>query len=171
MPTSRRPSTPPADSSQEDYSRLDSRRVRGHSTRPDTYSVAHLPRHVTPAVVAEIGLQSERKAKIKRRLRLKRRLTSWELAGFAVSSVACAFLLSEINRVQGDFRQMLARVQEKQAHYHALDKQRVDEKNSLAHLKSKKGRDQLLAERGYLQSGDRILLFPSEEKVSDTSQP
>jgi len=145
--------------------------VRTQSSRPEKYSVAQLPRHVLPASEPENdAAQVERKAKIKRRLRFKRRLTLWELAGFGASCIACAFLLREISGAQADFRRVASQVHEKQAHFQALDKQRNDEKNRLAHLKSEKGRDQLLAERGYLQPGDRILLFPTEEKVGEEKE-
>jgi len=133
--------------------------------------VAHLPRHVVPASreneEVDEGIDSEsqanRQAKIKRRLRSKRRLTPWELAGFAASCVACAFLLNKIGSAQADLRQVHSQVVEKQEQFRVLDKHRNDEKNHLAHLKSEKGREQLLAERGYLRPGDRILLFPIEK--------
>jgi len=164
MPSSRRPSQPPS----SEYSDAAPRRVRTQSTRPQEYSVAHLPRHVVRATREEdepdSELQANRQAKIKRRLQLKRRLTPWELAGFAASCVACAFLLREISGAQADFRQIHQQVTEKQTQFRALDKQNSDEKARLAHLKSEKGREQLLAERGYLRPGDRILLFPTEEK-------
>ena len=169
MPSSRR--QPPPNASQREYSCPDARRVRAQSSRPEKYSVAHLPRHVVAATEPENDAeQTQRKAKVKRRLRFKRRLTLWELAGFGASCVACALLLREMVGAQADFRRVASQVHEKQAHFQALDKQRNDEKNRLAHLKSEKGRDQLLAERGYLQPGDRILLFPTEEKVGEEKE-
>jgi len=133
--------------------------------------VAHLPRRVVHATEPEDDAapssESEREAKIKRRLRFKRRLTLWEKAGFAASCIACVILLREISGAQADFRQVASQVHDKQVHFQALDKQRVEEKNRLAHLKSEKGRDQLLAERGYLPPGDRILLFPAEETARE----
>lgn len=172
MPSSRRTSQP--SSSSLNGPRPESHRVRIQSPRPEKYSVAHLPRHVSPAVAedddVDVEAHSDRQAKIKRRLRLKRRLTPWELAGFAASCVACAFLVREISSAQADFRQIHGQVVEKQAQFRALDKQRNDEKSRLAHLKSEKGREQLLAERGYLKPGDRILLFPAEEKTPAEAQ-
>jgi len=167
LPASRRPSSPD-DAPQREYSRRDAPRVRTQPSRPEKYSVAHLPRRVISASEPQDdAAQVEREAKVKRRLRFKRRLTLWELAGFGASCVACAFLLSEMLGAQADFRRVATQVHEKQTHFQALDKQRVDEQNRLAHLKSEKGRDQLLAERGFLQPGDRILLFPSDEKTGE----
>ena len=172
MPSSRRPTPPSSSQPEPEYSRRESPRVRTHSTRPEKYSVTHLPRHVVHAaredeVVGNTEEEANRQAKIKRRLRSKRRLTPWELAGFAVSCVACAFLLNEIGGAQADLRQIHNQVVEKQENFRILDKQRNDEKNRLTRLKSEKGREQLLAERGYLRPGDRILLFPPEEKLTD----
>ena len=177
MPSSRRPTPPSSSQPEPEYSRRETPRSRTHSTRPKKYSVAHLPRRVVHAaredeavnnpIVENTDDEANRQAKIKRRLRLKRRLTPWELAGFAASCVACAFLLNEIGGAQSDFRQIHNQVAEKQENFRILDKQRNDEKNRLAHLKSEKGREQLLAERGYLRPGDRILLFPFEKKLAD----
>ena len=171
MPSSRRTSQSPV----PEYSdRPQPRRVRTPPTRPERYSVTPLPRHVVPAGAEDeetsAKSETERQAKINRRLRLKRRLTPWELAGFAVSCLACAFLLRPISGAQSDLNRVHNQVVDKQAQFRALDKQNSDEKNRLAHLKSEKGREQLLAEHGYLRPGDRILLFPTVEKPTPETE-
>ena len=95
-----------------------------------------------------------------RRLRLRRKLTKWEWLGFGLSVVACISLWPLVMAARGNMAQVRAQVEEKQTQLTALERQRDEEKGRLAHLKSEKGREQLLVERGYLKPGDRFLLFP-----------
>ena len=95
-----------------------------------------------------------------RRLRMRRKLTKWEWLGFGLSVVACISLWPLVVVARGNMARVSVQVEEKQAHLWALERQRDEEKGRLAHLKSEKGRDQLLVERGYLKPGDRFLLFP-----------
>ena len=171
MPTSRRPSPSSESESEPEYSQRETHRVRTHSTRPEKYSVAHFSRHIVHAApedgaVKSVCDEANREAKLKTRWRLHRRLTPWELAGLAASCVAGAFLLNAIGGAQADLRQIHKQVAEKQENFRVFDNQRNDENKRLAHLKSEKGREQLLAEHGYLRPGDRILLFPSDKKTT-----
>lgn len=95
-----------------------------------------------------------------RRLRMRRKLNKWEWMGFGLSVVACISLWPLVMAARGNMAQVSVQVEEKQAQLSALERQRDEEKGRLAHLKSEKGREQLLVERGYLKPGDRFLLFP-----------
>ena len=144
-------------------SRAEASRVRTPPIRPEKYVVPPVPRRVVHAAAPESGEEAvERRIKAKRRLRWKRRLTPWEWAGFAASCIACAFLLRGIVVAEGNFRHLRGQVSEKRVQLAALERQKSEEKNRLAHLQSEEGRDQLLAERGYLKPGTRILLFPNK---------
>jgi cell division protein FtsB len=136
--------------------------------RPEKYEVPPAPRHVTRADSSALDeAAKERRAKRGRRLRFKRRLTMTEWIGFGASCVACALLLPALFHAGSDMRHQRVQVREKQAQFAALDRQKNEEKNRLAHLKSEAGRDQLLAERGYVAPGTRILLFPEDQKNSE----
>ncbi len=159
---------PPSHSSSSpqgrEYSRPASRR-RVSSERPEKYEVPSAPRHVMRADLPSVEEDArERRAKHGRRLRLKRRLTTTEWIGLGASCVACALLLPALIHAGSNTRHQRLQVREKQAQFAALDRQKNEEKNRLAHLKSEAGRDQLLAERGYVAPGTRILLFPEEQK-------
>lgn len=130
-----------------------------------------MPRRVIHAATPEDERTAlPRRDRAKRRLRLKRRLTMWEWAGFVTSCIACSFLLRAIIVAEGDFRHLRGQVSEKQIQFAALERQKSEEKNRLAHLKSREGREQLLAERGYLKPGTRILLFPDETGQNETGE-
>lgn len=144
--------------------------------RPDSYHVEHRPRRVVRAheLPPESTLRhakrpknsEPRKSVLASRWRAVR-FGPWEWIGLGVSCVACVFLLREIAGAQGD-HQMLARsVDAKQTQLAALDKQRDEESKKLTYLKSEKGREQILAQRGYLKPGDRILLFPEPKAQSE----
>jgi cell division protein FtsB len=119
--------------------------------------------------VLEDDMVQTRRAKRKRRLRLKRRLTMAEWIGFGASCAACAFLLPALIHAENNMRHQRVQVREKQAQFAALERQKNEEKNRLAHLKSEAGRDQLLAERGYVAPGTRILIFPEDKKPAAPS--
>lgn len=93
-------------------------------------------------------------------------MTEW--IGFGASCVACAFLLPALLHAESSARHQRAQVREKQAQLASLERQTNEEKSRLAHLKSEAGRDQLLAERGYVAPGTRILIFP-EDKTAPPS--
>jgi hypothetical protein len=95
------------------------------------------------------------------------RFGPWEWIGLGVSCVACVFLLREIAGAQGDHRMLRRSVDAKQTQLAAIEKQRDEDGKKLAYLRSDKGRDQILAERGFLKPGDRILLFPAPKPQSD----
>lgn len=99
---------------------------------------------------------------LRRRLRLKRSLTKWEWLGFGVSVVVCASLWPLVMAAHSNLSTVRLQVAEKQTQLDALERQKNEEQGRLAHLKSEKGREQLLVERGYLKPGDRFLLFPEE---------
>ena len=147
-------------------------RRRVQPERPEKYHVPPAPRHVTHADNAPPAeeVARERRAKRSRRLRLKRRLTPAEWIGFVASGAACALLLPALFHVGSELRHQRAQVSEKQAQFDALDRQKNEEKNRLAHLKSDGGRDQLLAERGYVAPGTRILIFPENKKTESETQ-
>jgi hypothetical protein len=75
-------------------------------------------------------------------------------------------LLPALIHAEGNMRHQRVQVREKQAQFAALERQKNEEKSRLAHLRSEAGRDQLLAERGYVAPGTRILIFPEEEKTA-----
>lgn len=150
--------------------------------RPDRYEVAHCPRRVIVA-----GARSEysapnnvplpaknprknnspKKSLPKKNFQKKiRRLRfgPWEWIGLGVSVLACGLLVGEIASAQSDHQTLRVAVREKTAQRDALDKQLSEDSKKLAYLKSEKGREQILAERGYLKPGDRILLFPADPK-------
>jgi hypothetical protein len=95
----------------------------------------------------------------------------WEWIGLAASCVVCVFLMREIVGVEGDHQMLRGAVHQKEIQLAALEKQKAEEKKKLAYLQSEKGRDQILAERGYLKPGDRILLFPVEPQAGEESTP
>lgn len=93
----------------------------------------------------------------------------WEWVGLGISGLACMFLLHEIAGAQADHQMMRVSVQQKQTQFAALQEQENEEKRKLAYLQSEKGREQILAERGYLKPGDRILLFPPDPETPTSS--
>lgn len=131
-----------------------------HRARARTVRAAH---H-SPSPEPKPEDAAARTAKFHRRLRLKRRLTPWEWGGFIVSLIACICLWQMVLAAEGDLSPVRERVREKQSQLAALERQNDEEKNHLAHLRSEKGREQLLVERGYHKPGDRFLLFPSESQ-------
>jgi hypothetical protein len=88
----------------------------------------------------------------------------WEWIGLGASAVACLFLLRGIAGAQSEQRRLHAQVYAKQTQLAALDKQKHEEEKKLAYMRSEKGREQILAERGYLKPGDRILVFPADNE-------
>lgn len=114
---------------------------------------AHQAEHETPVV---------KPVPVKRRLRLKRSLTKWEWLGFGLSAVACVSLWPLMLAAHGNLSTVNLQVVQRQTQLDALERRKVEEQGRLAHLKSEKGREQLLVERGYLKPGDRFLLFPEE---------
>ncbi len=112
--------------------------------------------HDTP-IAKPVPVKSRR-----RRLRLKRSLTKWEWLGFGLSLVACVSLWPLVLSAHGNLSTVSVQVAERQVQLDALERQKAEEQGRLAHLKSEKGREQLLVERGYLKPGDRFLLFPEE---------
>ena len=112
---------------------------------------------------------AKRPASLAKRLR-RLGLGPWEWIGLSVSCVICALLLTEIFTAQGDHQMLRTQVQHKEQQFAALEKQKHEDQKKLAYLKSEKGREQILAERGYLKPGDRILLFPSENSVTEPEE-
>lgn len=180
------PSSQPTHSS----SRPSRRRVHlDHAPhRPDHYEVTHRPRRVTRAhelddLKARPGHEAEapeeevpvRKPRrsiasspLARKLR-RVRFGPWEWTGLAASCIACALLLRAVVTAQADHQMLRNAVAAKETQLAALDKQKVEDEKKLAYLKSDKGREQILAERGYMKPGDRILLFPTKEQGSGES--
>jgi hypothetical protein len=150
--------------------------------RPEHYEVAHRPRRVIRAHAGDLpcdehdGNQHDaerpapdaapRPARHASALKRLRRvgLGPWEWIGFGVSILACLFLLREIAGAQAEHHRLRVQVRQKEVQLTAINKQKYEEEKRLAYLRSEKGRDQILAERGYLKPGDRILLFPVENK-------
>jgi len=136
-----------------------------HPARPEKYEVPSSPRHVVSADAPDVEEAAKaRRAKRSRRLRLKRRLTLSEWIGLGASCAACALLLPALLHTESTMLHQRAQVREKEAQFNVLNRQKIEEKNRLAHLKSDAGRDQLLAERGYVAPDTRILLFPEDQK-------
>jgi heme exporter protein D len=98
----------------------------------------------------------------RRKLRLKRSLTKWEWLGFGLSVVACVSLWPLVLAAHSNLSTVSLQVEQRQVQLDALERQKAEEQGRLAHLKSEKGREQLLVERGYLKPGDRFLLFPDD---------
>ena len=144
--------------------------------RADHYEVEHRPRRVIPAgAEAEYFEKNPAREAVPRRNSLSKKLRRlrfgpWEWAGFAASLVACSLLLREIVAAQSDHQVIRRQLHDKQTQLAALEGQQREDEKKLAYLKSPKGREQILAERGYLKPGDRILLFPAE-KPDETSTP
>ncbi len=130
---------------------------RSPRTRARTARVAgpvHHEQHETP-VAKPVPVK-------RRRLRLKRSLTKWEWLGFGLSAVACVSLWPLMLAARGNLSTVSIQVAQRQTQLDALERRNAEEQGRLAHLKSEKGREQLLVERGYLKPGDRFLLFPEE---------
>ena len=68
--------------------------------------------------------------------------------------------------MQGDHQMLRNGVAQKEVQLAALEKQKHEDEKKLAYLQSEKGQEQILAQRGYLKPGDRILLFPVEADAS-----
>ena len=175
QPSSQSPRPTSSPTLGREYSRRGARR-RAAPERPEKYEVPPAPRHVTRAAALSGDAPSieevarARRAKRGRRLRLKRRLTPAEWIGFGASCAACFFLATALIPAERNLRHQRVQAREKEAQLASLERQKNEEKNRLAHLKSEAGRDQLLAERGYVAPGTRILLFP-EEKKSESQTP
>lgn len=128
------------------------------------------PQKKTPAAarsataVSSVSLpRNKRRRRLKRSLRLNRRFTGWEWLGFIASFSVSVFLVRSIALAESDHMRIQEQLSENRQQWDALERQRQEEEQRLTFLKSDEGRGQLLAERGYLKPGDRILLFPSEK--------
>lgn len=171
-------------SSGSSFSRSPRRHLERAPHRPDRYEVEHRPRRVTPAhrgetAVDEYSLHDEdgqqESKPHKRRVPLQKKLRRlglgpWEWAGLAVSCVISVFLLGEIVGAQSDHQMLRTQVDHKEQQLAALEKQKQEDQKKLAYLKSEKGREQILAERGYRKPGDRILLFPTEKTEGEPAE-
>jgi hypothetical protein len=144
--------------------------------RPDHYEVEHRRRRVIVAGVPDDysppapDEASGRPARPRRASLLKKmrclRFGPWEWVGLGVSILACGLLIGEIAAAQSDHHMLRVAVREKTDQLESLEKQRREDGKKLAYLKSEKGREQILAERGYLKPGDRILLFSPDPKTN-----
>lgn len=123
----------------------------------------------TPAArssVSSVPLsKNKRKRRLSKRFQLNRRFTVWEWIGFVISFCVSVFLVQAIALTLTNHAKIQEQLHENQLQWSALERQRQEERQRLSFLKSDEGRGQLLAERGYLKPGDRILLFPSEEEI------
>lgn len=158
------------------------RRVQRHVRRPDHYEVVQRPRRVIRAhdhealdVVLEQESSEETASSKSRRSgtgsgfakRLRKiRFGPWEWAGLAASCIACALMVPIMYSVHGDNQMLRNAVDKKETQLAALEKQKHEDEKKLAYLQSEKGQEQILAQRGYLKPGDRILLFPVEAEAS-----
>ena len=190
-------SQPPRKAQQPGSSPKPARTARRHLDhaphRPERYSVAHRPRRVIPAhetsapeysadaqATPELDAPRPRTASKTAKTPLSKKLRRlhfgpWEWAGLAVSVLVCGLLLGEIASAQADFLRLRGQVGQKEIQLAALEKQKHEEGKKLAYLQSEKGREQILAQRGYLKPGDRIPLFPEDapqdELLEDESTP
>jgi hypothetical protein len=140
--------------------------------------VRHHPRRVISAHIGNepesVGEGNERRAahNLPRRSsanllvkRLRRvRFGPWEWIGLCASTAACLLLLRGIAGAQSEQHRLRELVTAKQTQLSALNQQKNEEEKKLAYMRSEKGREQVLAERGYLKHGDRILVFPADDK-------
>lgn len=111
--------------------------------------------------------RKKKRRRMRRHLGLNRRLTNWEWAGLVASFFVSVFLVRSIALAEIDQSRIQEQLEENRVQWAALERQRQEEEQRLSFLKSDEGRGQLLAERGYLRPGDRILLFPSEEDAAE----
>lgn len=137
---------------------------RARSAQQDKNPAARPPVSSVPL------LRSKSRRRARKRFRLNRRFTGWEWCGFVASLCVSVFLVRSIALTADDHAKIQEQLHENQLQWSALERQRQEEAQRLSFLKSDEGRGQLLAERGYLKPGDRILLFPSVEEAETKTE-
>lgn len=95
-----------------------------------------------------------------RRKKARRNIPYGSLLFVACTIVVSASMFMGIKKRYSEYYRFRDQVVERRAQLAALDKELAAKKARLAMLESKKGRSQLLIERGYIHPGERILLFP-----------